>query len=513
MERKAAARGTKSRALKGRKPRLLLVNPPHTLYRNSPIFSVYVPTGLLGLAANVRDLCGEISVLDCLIENPIPRKNPDGSVSCGLGFPEIARRLSEFAPDFVGIASPFASQAGNAREIAGICRKVCPGAEIIFGGPDASTRFREYLGKGVADYCVVGEGEFILRDFFRGLSKVKGLAVRKGGKILLTPRKFERNLDKLPLPAYDLVDLGKYLSNPRLYSGRGLIPERSVPIVTSRGCPYKCTFCSIHLHMGRRFRAHSPEYVVRHIRLLYEKYGVRNFHFEDDGLSLDRKRFEKILDLLIKSGMRIKWDAPNGVRADSLDRKLIGKMKKSGCFQVKIGIESGNQRILDGVVRKNLSLGKVVSVAKECKEAGLNCAAFYVIGFPGETIRNMEETSEFALRLLRECDVFPHLFIATPIYGTELHRLCVEKGYVSEVTERALAESTVSWGENVIETGEFSKRDVRQVLERFYRKALPEFIGYFIRKPGLLARAGKLALLNGSTLFFLGKYFSFRKGA
>ena len=145
--------------------------------------------------------------------------------------------------------------------------------------------------------------------------------------------------------------------------------------------------------MGQKYRVHSPEYVVKLLRLCVDKYGISNFHFEDDNLTWDKKRFERILDLIIEENLQIKWDTPNGVRVDSLDYNLLKKMKQSGCIHLALAIESGNQRVLDEVIHKRLNLENVIEIAKYCKELKISAHAFYVIGFPGETINEIKDTT------------------------------------------------------------------------------------------------------------------------
>ena len=141
------------------------------------------------------------------------------------------------------------------------------------------------------------------------------------------------------------------------------------------------------------------------LRLCINKYGITQFHFEDDNVSFDKQRFETILDCIIKENLQIQWDTPNGVRIDSLNYSILQKMKQSGCVQITLAIESGNQRVLDEVIKKKTKLPYILEIVKHCKELKIPANAFYVIGFPGETISEMKDTTNLALKLYRDYDL------------------------------------------------------------------------------------------------------------
>lgn len=477
--------------------KVLLINPPQTYYEQSQGFSVYFPLGLLYLAAVVRDIC-QVELYDTLVSD-FEVKRENGIIRYGAQFSKVGEAIERFRPDIVGVSVPFTAQAENGKRIGAVCREIDPGIIVVFGGPDPSVRYAQFLQSGFCDYCVVGEGEDTFRDFIEHLNigesprGIPGLAYRDNeGTVRLTRRAFIKDLDRLPLPAYDLVDMGSYLASPHLYRNRSHIHRGSISLITSRGCPYSCVFCSIRLHMGRGYRAHSPEYVLRHIGLCVNRYGIRYFHFEDDNISLDRGRFEAILDGIIERGLDIRWDTPNGIRADSLNRGLLEKIKKSGCAQLTIAIESGNQEVLDRVIRKNTSLSYMKEIARHCRELNIRTNAFYVIGFPGETIGNMRETIDLALSLLRECDLLPNLFVATPLYGTELYEICVRDGLIdSALSSEELATGTQVFGNPIIETPEFTKEDIKQLLTHFTSRLKRELIWFSLKHPVYAARRAR----------------------
>jgi radical SAM superfamily enzyme YgiQ (UPF0313 family) len=451
--------------------KVLLINPPQTVCEGSIGRSVYFPIGLMYLGAVVRDFC-QVEIFDCLTSATATTEGT--AVTYGASPDEIKRVLVEKKPDIVGVSVPFTAQYKNAERVAQLVKEVNTQIITIFGGPDPSVRYQQILENSYCDYCVIGEGEETFLEFIQkcsshsSLADVKGLAYKDNDAIHYEPRPFNTNLDSLPFPAFDLVDMNWYLNNEELYKNRSKIYKKSISVITSRGCPYGCVFCSIRLHMGQRYRAHSPEYVMKLLRHCIEKYGIKSFHFEDDNVSFDKKRFETILDSIINENLQIQWDTPNGVRIDSLNYELLKKMKQSGCVQITLAIESGNQRVLDEVIKKKTKLPYILEIVKYCKELKISANAFYVIGFPGETLSEMEDTTGLALRLYRDFDLHPHLMVATPLYGTELYEICMRDHLLQgNPTFEELSIATQTTGNPLISTPDFSEKDIRRVINEF----------------------------------------------
>ncbi len=455
-----------------RKPRVMLINPPQTFYGESLGFNVYFPIGLLNIAAAVRDIC-EVRILDCLVADFEVNKS-EGFTVYGTPLGVIKKRIKEFDPNIIGISIPFSAQSQSARDVGRICKEVNPNAVVVCGGPHASVRYTRLLQEGVCDYCIIGEGEMIFQEFVRRFSakddsdNINGVACIKNGEVTFTPSRWIDDLDTLPLPAYDMIDVGSYLRNPYLYKSRSVIRDKSISMITSRGCPFDCVFCSIHLHMGKRYRYHSVDYVVRHLRWCIDKMGIRNFHFEDDNISLNKERFESLLDRIIAEKLNIQWDTPNGIRADTLDFKLLKKIKESGCRFLRIAIESGNQRVLDEVIKKKSKLDDAISVAEYCNDLGIKLAAFYVIGFPGETMHEIMDTINLAIHLYKSNNVYPILLFATPLYGTELYNICIKNSLIKEnISDEEIAKATQFYGEPLISTKDFNKDDLKSIAREF----------------------------------------------
>ena len=456
--------------------KVLLVNPPQIFYPGSDAPAGNLPLGLMYIGG-VLDKAGyEVEILDAFMKDPSFLKVED-TLQVGMPQGRILEEIQRRNPEIVGIANPFTCQTENAVKVADTVKEVDPEILTVVGGPHVTVVPVDFLKEAKnVDVAVIGEGEYTMLDlagFSEGrieIEAVRGIAYRKNnGVIMNPPRPLIKNLDELPYPAYHLVDMEEYL-NHRNIEYRSF-KDRAISMVTSRGCPYNCCFCSVHLHMGKTFRAFSANYVVNHIEYVVNKYRVKTIFFEDDNLTFDLKRFEAICDKIIEKGIKFSWETPNGIRADCLTNGLLKKMKKSGCESVFFGIESGDQQVLDNIIGKKPSLKDVTNIAKMCKEIGLKTGAFYIIGFPGEKKEDMLRTIELALWLKKEFDVGMHLFFATPSYGTRLYEECKQKGYIKDrLTPRDFAEVRQSRGLPLIETEDFMPSEVKEIAEMATRK-------------------------------------------
>lgn len=469
--------------------KVLLINPPQTFYPGSEQPAGNLPIGLMYIAAVLQKSDYKVEILDAFMAATF-QKNGD-AISVGMPFEQIKQEINSKKPDIVGISGPFTCQIENSVKVSNLAKEVNPDIWTVIGGPHVTLVPREFLEEAKnVDIAVMGEGEYAMLDIaqaFEGkkqLSEVKGIAYRQNDEVVVNQqRPFIENLDELPYPVYDLVDMEQYL-NPKNIGYRSF-QDRAISMITSRGCPFNCCFCAVHLHMGQKFRAHSAEYVLNHIQYVVNKFKVKNIFFEDDNLTLDIKRFEAICDGIIERKIKIGWETPNGVRADCLNLELLKKMKRSGAKSIFVGVESGDQQILDNVICKSLDLNRVVEFAKDAKKIGLKTGAFYIIGFPGETKENMQRTVNFALELKRKYDVGMHLFAATPSYGTCLYEECKAKSYLPEnLSWNSFAQARQAKGMPLITTNEFTPAEVKEIAA----KALAEYkklslLGH-IKNPG-----------------------------
>lgn len=286
------------------------------------------------------------------------------------------------------------------REVIDLSRRLKEkGFTVVIGGPHATALPELTLSETGADYIVCQEGElslFELADALKNKRPASGLAgVVTKDKNVLIKRQLISDLDSLAFPDWEQMDSRQYKKAPH----GGLIKSFPVaPLTSTRGCPFECSFCASPRLWDKSIRFRSPENVVDEISYLIEKFGVKEIHFEDDNLTLKRSHIESICNLILKRKIKVNWATPNGVRADTLDLELLKLMKKSGCYFLAFGIESGNQGILDGINKKT-GLEVIQKAVILAKKAGIVTQGFFIFGLPGETRQTIRQTVAFAKKL------------------------------------------------------------------------------------------------------------------
>ena len=322
------------------------------------------------------------------------------------------QQVVDFKPDLVALTSMTTSYHYVEQLVERL--KDALGVPIIIGGPHATTLPEGTLNNPNIDYLVYGEGEYIWQDFLRALAagdtqwgQIQGLWYKEDGKIMSGgSRKPIEDLDSLPFPARHLFELDKY----PLYAPNG---EPMLTVLSSRGCPYACSFCFKGI-VGRSYHQRSPEDIVAELKQVYDTYHIRNFYFIDDLFTIDVKRLEKILDYFIDQKLDYRWRCL--ARVDRVTPELLTKMYKAGCRQIHYGIESGNEEVLRRT-SKHIDLKQVRDAVAWTEHAGIRSKGYFILGLPGDTEETMQETIEFAAGLELTEAMFS---IATPFPGTKL---------------------------------------------------------------------------------------------
>lgn len=454
----------KKNQLWGNMMKIFLIEPPKTvsvdlMKRSRP--TAQPPLGLAYIAAILEQNNYDVRILDCIIEDPncaVGTKIDDGIVRFGLSDTDIAKHIKDFDPDIVGVSAVLSIKYRDAKNVCRIAKEVNPNIITIMGGAHPTSNIN-VLDDPNLDYIVGGEGDYSCLELIqylegkRDISTLDGIGMKIDGKIKVIPKtKFIQNLDELPFPARHLLPIEKYWKVNLPHGESTRTPWTS--IVTSRGCPGSCFYCSAHMLWGRRYRSRSVENVLREIKMLIDTYGIRELLIEDDNFTFDKARTGGILDRIIKNGWDLTWTTPNGTAIFALDAELLRKIKQSGCTSLTIAVESGSQRILSNIVRKPLNLDRVEKIAREAKEAGLKLKAFYMIGIPGETKEEMDATLAVARRIKADWSCFS---IATPLPGTEMYEVCRRKGYVKDIDMTDIEYTTAR-----IRTEEFDEDYVNQ---------------------------------------------------
>jgi anaerobic magnesium-protoporphyrin IX monomethyl ester cyclase len=451
--------------------RVLLINPPRIQPKSWGKPNVFQPIGLAYVAALLEQL-HKVSIIDAPTEGLRNLEQVDGATyRVGLSNKEIANRIKQWSPDVVGINVPFAGWCKTAFEVASIVKGIDKDIVTILDGQHPSARPAECLMHANTDFIVIGEPEKTIFELtglleqgnVEALKKVRGIAFIKNEKTFITPtRPPIQDIDFLPFPARHLLPMEAYFAAVKKNPLRGEIRKPWTTMLTSRGCPYNCVFCSVHTVMGRKWRGRSPENVVEEIEQLVHTYRIKQIDFGDDNMTLDKRRMETICNLIVKKGLDIEWFTPNGVRADTLDENLLRKMKTSGCKKIRVAPESGVQRVVNKIIKKNLNLKEVERAVVFSKKVGIKVGCFFVIGLIGETKEEIEETINYAYKLRRlGADNF-YFSYATPLYGTELYEQAKQGGFLRECfSDEALAEA-----KPLIETKDFTADDLRELCVR-----------------------------------------------
>lgn len=424
-----------------------------------------LPLGMLNISSYLKSFGFQTYVYDALqdfdYKSYLGRNDLkfDGFL-IGANEERIIQKIKEINPDYIGISNQFTSLKDQAIKLARLVKSVNSEIVVMIGGAHASTLPEEFEKEDCIDIVVGGEGEEITKYILEN-------NIKKGTFL----NNHVENLDRLPFPDYQGIDMEKYFEFEKTFSAREKSirgdgttlrqnPERYISMITSRGCPYNCCFCTVHNVVGRIWRPFSVEYVVNHIKHVKEKYKVNHYHFEDDNMSLDLNRFKEILKQIKK--LRITWDTPNGVRADRLDEEAIILCKESGCEYLVLGIEHANQWFLDNVIDKNIKLKDVIKTIKLAKKHQLKLKAFYIIGFPEETRKDIENTLNFALKLYEKYDVKPSMGILHPYIGSRVYQNCLEKGLLTKSINKDHVD--------MIKTKEFDEEYLEEKFKIFYYK-------------------------------------------
>ena len=412
---------------------ILLIFPPSTIYGSDPtIPSVVPPLGLAYIAGYLEKHGYKVDILDArsLSKERVIRKGD--TAIYGLTDDEIRDHIRKIKPDIVGISCMYTAYSGDAHRVARIVKDLDKKIHIIMGGAHASTFPELVLKDSNIDVVVHAEGEETFLELVRnienkeGYEKTKGISFNKNGVLTKNPlRSFIEVLDTIPFPARHLLDMNLYLNKtPNLYAMRA----PSTTMITSRGCPQSCIYCTIQSVWGnRKWRGRSPKNVVDEMELLHKKYGINELYWMDDSAGTSKKRLIEICNEIIGRKLDIKWTTPNGIAHWYLDEPILDKMKAAGCYRVTFGIESGNVETRK-FIGKPFPLEQAKRMIRYANGIGMWTICTFIIGFPFESEKSIIDTINFACESGTDMAVF---YLLCPHPGTKVYDIFKEEGLLN----------------------------------------------------------------------------------
>ncbi len=419
--------------------RILLISP-NVLGLKNGINRIQPGLGIMYIAAVLEQRSCTVAVYDSALEgyeNQMEVQGRSNIVEIGDSDEAITKRISSFKPDLIGISVLFYNQSAQAGHAAKLAKRILPEVPVVVGGNQVAEEYEALMQNNCFDFAMINESDKNFADFielyFSGndFHKVPGLVYRQGEQLISNPPGgIIKNLDELPFPARHLVNMEKYFKISMFHNPYSRHP-RVGNVMTSRGCPEKCSFCTTPLRWGNHIRWRSPENVYQEILLLKDQYGVGEIQFEDDSLTLNIRNLFKLCDLI--GPLNLSWNTVNGIRADyhgnreGKQEQMFRRMAQAGCYQVCLGVETGNQELLDGLLNKNLDLKSVEPCVSAAKKAGLAVHLFLMVGFPGESVKQIENTIRFAEELdVDSCSIS----IYSPLPGTPLYKYAAENNFL-----------------------------------------------------------------------------------
>ena len=386
---------------------IVLVFPPYLSSYKSP------PLGIAYLAAVAERAGHRATLIDMN--------------GLGMSFPELRRRLSEIQPGIVGV-SFMTNQFGNAIKAAQIARSTLPRAAVVMGGNHASALPAESLAYDAVDFVVVREGESTFLELIEALEEqripladIRGLSFKRDGEVVHNPpRELLQDLDSLPFPKWDDFPVEAY--SDRLVGVGDTHPVFSV--LTSRGCPAKCAFCSSHTVFTRKFRKRSAQNIFAELQYLEERFGAQHFHFVDDTLTIDKARVHELCGLMLDNGKDYRWIA--NARVNTVNKELLDKMYLAGCRNLGFGVESGDPAVRRAIA-KGISSEQIRNAHTWAREAGLITSSYFMVGNIGETWESIDKTIALAKELNSDN---PNCSIATPFPDTTMMAEAEENGWL-----------------------------------------------------------------------------------
>ena len=424
--------------------RLVLMHPNQKWSKLDLTTTWNIPaTVLCRLAAMVKDVV-DVTILDCQLYDMSPE--------------ECRRRLVEARPDYVGISMLTSEYAATMDSAVDLVKAIDPAIVTIVGGVHVTTDSQAAMANPHVDYGCRGEGDHLLRQLMLYLQgdgplPTIGLLYRRDGRIVVQERALVDDLDGLPPPAYELVNMADYINQHSRYGPNRLPVLPGMALTISRGCPFGCSFCQVETISGRKIRVPGPMTACDEFERLKTEYGIRSLVFFDDNLFASGRRIKAILAEMIRRRLDLKWSVA-GFPIFAMDDELLDLMAAAGCVGVNVAIESGTERVLKEVIGKPIKdLAHVPGMIDGIKRRGMWVLANFIIGLPTETWREIRQTIDFA----EHCGAdYCKFFVAVPLKGTRMYDQAVATGSF----DVPVAEAVVNWRFSQLKGADWTPQDV-----------------------------------------------------
>jgi radical SAM superfamily enzyme YgiQ (UPF0313 family) len=411
--------------------RVCLVRPPSVEAKSQMAAWAVPPLGLAYVAAAIVDAGHQVTVVDAVGEDPLRLEAVDERLlRRGLAVEDVAARVPADT-DVIGVSCMFSQEWPWIRPVVEALRARCPDALIVAGGEHVTALPEFVMQDSPIDVCVLGEGEDTIVDLLdalqvgRPLAEVPGLMTKtRDGFLRTAPRARLRNIDDIPLPLWDAFPLETYIATGMSF---GVPRGRTVPMMATRGCPYQCTFCSSPDMWTTRWLARDPARVLDEIRSYIERYRIENVDFYDLTAIIKREWILEFCRLIKQSGLRFTWQLPSGTRSEAIDADVAKALYETGCRNIAYAPESGSPTELRRI-KKKVVVPRMLGSMRAAARHGLRIKANIVVGFPGQTGRELLQTIWFMVKVaaVGGSDIAIHLY--SPYPGSQLYRELRDQG-------------------------------------------------------------------------------------
>lgn len=425
--------------------KVLFVNPPQTASKYKFMGVIAPPLGIAYMAGVLQENNIDVEILDASAED--------------IDFKDVEKELLKRKPDLVALTA-LTPTIGRALETAQVVKETLPDSIVVMGGYHPTFNFIETLEDENVDIVIRGEGEYIMLNLVQALENqsslhdVKGIVFedKNSKEIVVNPEApLIQDLDELPFPALNLLPMKKY----RLLD----MDTHMTTMITTRGCPMQCSFCSSAAMHGKKIRERSVENIVDEIEYLKTNYDIDTIAFMDDTFTLKKRKVMAICDEILKRNIEIMWGCTS--RVDTLDEKLLKKMKEAGCITIFIGVESADQQQLDNMC-KNTTIAKIENAFKIAHKLKIRTIASVALGMPGDTKEIMNKTVKFVHKLKPNYAIYS---LATPYPGTRFYKEAFEKNLI-----KIKDWSKYTLITPILETIDCSLNDMRKIQAKAFMK-------------------------------------------